>query len=201
MSEDDAKKTDELALSDAELEQIFEQLHGHSRIELNREAQRAMAALQMIDRIRDLESSKATVRNDFDTVTDEPSRKNIRIPDQIGRFELQEVLGQGGFGIVYRAHDPRLHREVALKIPRAEVLLTQDLRRRFVREGKAAAALSHPNIVPVFESGTEGSICYLASELVRGETLEAWKTRQEEIAIRDAITVAKVLSEAIAHSH
>src|SRR5262249_53483684 len=74
---------------------------------------------------------------------------------QLGRFELKRALGQGGFGTVYLAYDPVLDRSVALKVPK----FTPDQRlliERFLREGKSAANLHHPNIIAVFESGRAG---------------------------------------------
>src|SRR5262245_30797627 len=67
------------------------------------------------------------------------------LPAEIGRFEIERVLGQGGFGIVYLARDPMLQRKVALKVPRFHVLANEALRERFRREGRATAALDHPN--------------------------------------------------------
>src|SRR5262249_46498715 len=71
----------------------------------------------------------------------------------VGRFTLTRELGRGGFGAVYLAHDPSLRRDVALKVPHAPVLVTPELRARFRHEALAAAALDHPNVVPVYEVG------------------------------------------------
>src|SRR5262245_16482665 len=71
----------------------------------------------------------------------------------LGRFEILEKLGEGGCGIVFLANDPLLRRQVALKIPRPEALLTPTLRQRFLREAKTAAGLDHPNLVTVYETG------------------------------------------------
>ena len=79
-----------------------------------------------------------------------------------GRFQIVEPVGQGGFARVFRAYDPLLEREVALKIPRPQVLASKESQARFVREGKAAALLSHPSIVTVFEAGAIGPINYIA---------------------------------------
>ncbi len=76
----------------------------------------------------------------------------------IGRFQLRRELGRGAFGVVFLAYDPLLGREVALKVPRAEILVSPELRRRFRREGKAAAGLDHPNLVSVYEAGEAGPI-------------------------------------------
>ena len=69
---------------------------------------------------------------------------------KIGRFTILGELGHGGFGIVYLAHDPALGRQVALKLPRLETLISQELRRRFLAEARVAARLDHPNIVPIY---------------------------------------------------
>src|SRR5687768_1611229 len=81
-----------------------------------------------------------------------PGRGPAR-PETVGRFVVLDVLGEGGFGTVYRARDPQLDREVALKVPREGVLATADERQRFLREARAAANLNHPNICPVYEAG------------------------------------------------
>src|SRR5215216_1851710 len=82
---------------------------------------------------------------------------------RIGRFELRRQLGKGGCGIVFLAYDPKLEREVALKLPRPEMLLSPDARRRLVREALAAAEFDHPNLVPVYETGEIGPICFIAT--------------------------------------
>jgi hypothetical protein len=92
----------------------------------------------------------------------------------LGRFELGPELGRGGCGLVFLAHDPLLGREVALKVPRAEVLATPAWRGRFRREARAAAALDHPNVVPVYEAGEIGPVCYLVSAYCPGLSLAAW---------------------------
>src|SRR5262249_38602352 len=72
-------------------------------------------------------------------------------PARIGRFEVRRELGRGGCGVVFLAYDPRLGREVALKVPGVDALVTPELRERFHREARAAAGLDHPNVVPVYE--------------------------------------------------
>jgi hypothetical protein len=89
---------------------------------------------------------------------------------RIGRFELRAVLGQGTFGRVYRAYDPQLEREVALKVPRFGPDQPGQVE-RFLGEAKAAARLRHPNVVAVFESGRAGDEYYIASEFVEGRPL------------------------------
>jgi hypothetical protein len=86
----------------------------------------------------------------------------------LGRFEIRRELGRGAYGLVYLAYDPQLCREVALKIPRPEAIITPELRDRFKREAQVAAGLEHPNLVPVYEVGEVGPVCFIASAYCPG---------------------------------
>ncbi|HEX4069628.1 MAG TPA: protein kinase, partial [Planctomycetaceae bacterium] len=105
-----------------------------------------------------------------------PNGERVRV----GRFEIVRELGRGAFGIVFLASDPVLGREVALKLPRPEAVFTPGFRRRFVREAQAAAAVSHPNLVSVYEAGEWGPACYIATEYCAGQTLAAWLFHRAE---------------------
>jgi WD40 repeat protein/tRNA A-37 threonylcarbamoyl transferase component Bud32 len=94
-------------------------------------------------------------------------------PEQIGRYAILAVLGQGASGTVYRAYDPNFDREVALKVLRGDRTDGVEYAERFAREARIAAQLRHPHIVPVHEAGEHGGHCYLDMELVDGQTLEA----------------------------
>jgi WD40 repeat protein len=119
-----------------------------------------------------------------------------------GRFQINRELGRGAYGVVFLAYDPSLGREVALKVPRPEALVSPELRARFRQEARAAAGLDHPNLVPVYEVGEEGPICYIASGYCPGITLSAWlKQRTEPVPYRQAAQVMATLAEAVAHAH
>jgi serine/threonine-protein kinase len=121
---------------------------------------------------------------------------------RVGRFALRRELGRGGYGIVYLAYDPLLGREVALKIPRPEALVSPDLRQRFLREGQAAAGLDHPNVVPVYEVGEAGPLGYIASAYCPGSTLAAWlKQQTEPVPPRIAAQLVATLADAVQHAH
>ena len=121
---------------------------------------------------------------------------------ELGRFVIRRELGRGSFGIVYLAYDARLRREVALKVPRAEVFLTPELRARFRHEAMAAAGLDHPNIVPVYEAGEEGPVCFIASAYCPGITLAAWlRQRQRPVPYRTAASLVATLADAVEHAH
>src|SRR5262249_2759314 len=105
-------------------------------------------------------------------------------------------------GFVFLAFDPVLRREVALKVPRLGALLTEELRRRFVREARLAAGLEHPNLITVYEAGEEGSFCYIASAYCPGPTLRRWLAdREEPVPPRTAAQVTAALADALAHVH
>ena len=118
---------------------------------------------------------------------------------KLGRFNVRKILGRGGFGVVYLAHDPVLNRLVALKIPRFPANATQRVR-RFQGEAKAAARLRHPHIVAVYDSGQEGGKYFIASEYVDGTTLGQ--------VIKDGVPTfeksagwVRLLAEAFAYAH
>lgn len=120
----------------------------------------------------------------------------------IGRFRILEELGMGGFGIVYRAWDPRTDREVALKIPRLETLASVELEQRFAQEARAAAKLDHPNIVTVLEAGSVGMLPYIATTYHSGITLATWlRENHKPIAAKTAAAFARQLALGMAHAH
>ena len=119
-----------------------------------------------------------------------------------GRFQIVRELGRGGFGVVFLAVDPKLGRPVALKVPHPGVLIDSEARRRFVREARALASLDHPNIVPLYEAGEVGPVCYLASAYCEGSTLAAWLLdRREPVPERLAVQILAPLADAMRHAH
>src|SRR5512143_8073 len=92
---------------------------------------------------------------------------------QVGRYQVVALLGKGGMGEVYRARDPRVGRDVALKIIRGDFGRDPGRVRRFEIEARAAGALEHPNVVVLHDFGDEGGAPYLVTELLQGQTLRA----------------------------
>ncbi|MBA3503983.1 MAG: serine/threonine protein kinase [Deltaproteobacteria bacterium] len=95
---------------------------------------------------------------------------------QLGRFTLRRVLGEGGMGVVWAAHDPDLDREIAIKLLRHHAQASPALRKRLLREARAMARLKHPNVITVYEVGSSGDTDFIAMELVEGKTLDDWLT-------------------------
>src|SRR5262249_13062429 len=93
-------------------------------------------------------------------------------PERLGGYRILGVLGEGGMGIVYRAEDEALGRQVALKVLRPEVAADPLARQRFLREARAAAALNHDHILTIYQVGEDRGLPFIAMPLLRGETLE-----------------------------
>jgi Tol biopolymer transport system component len=124
------------------------------------------------------------------------------VGDRLGRFELLGLLGAGGMGEVYRAHDPQLQRQVAIKVLPAEFTADVTRQRRFEQEARAAAGLNHPNILGVYDVGVEGALTYIVAELLEGETLSdriAGRPLPPRKAVEYALQTASGL--AAAHDH
>src|SRR3970282_2480469 len=106
--------------------------------------------------------------------------------ETIGRYEILEELGHGAMGTVYRAKDPAMDRIVALKTIRSEVLAGQqggEFRERFYREARAAGALAHPGMIPVFDVGEHDGLPFLVMEFIQGQTLADAAKDGERLAL------------------
>ncbi len=118
------------------------------------------------------------------------------------RYVVQERVGAGGMATVYRGLDTFLHRQVALKILRPQFADDQDFVRRFRREARAAASLSHPNIVAVYDVGQEGSdLYYIVQEFINGRTLKERIVEEGSLDPRRALVILRQVLEALGHAH
>ena len=117
----------------------------------------------------------------------------------LGHFELQQRLGQGAFGEVWKARDTELDRIVAIKIPRKENLTEADSE-KFLREARAAAQVRHPNIVSVHEVGREDGRIYIASDFIDGASLDQW-IQVHPLTVRESVEMCAKIAEALHHAH
>ena len=119
----------------------------------------------------------------------------------IGRYRIVSRIGQGGMGVVFEAFDEKLHRRVALKLLGDDVARDADRRRRFLREARVAAGLSHPSIAAVYDAGetADGDI-YIAMELVAGASLRE-RIARGPLDVADALAIAKDLARALVKAH
>lgn len=149
-------------------------------------------------------AQETPVAKALDTAADQSTPaawvRDAALLSRIGRFEVRKKLGQGGFGTVYRAFDPQLERDVAVKVPKTELLASPKSVERFLREAKAAARLNHPHIVPVYDAGRDGELNYIASAFIDGQPLAAMI---EPLAgdFRRIATLIRQLAEALDYAH
>ncbi len=119
---------------------------------------------------------------------------------KLGRFDLLEEVGRGGFGTVYKAWDPELARTVAVKVPRAARLVSKEDLDRFFREARLAAQLQHPAIVPIFEVGHHDGVTFLVCEFVEGTTLSEFMTARRP-EMRQAAELTASIADALQYAH
>src|SRR5688572_33179179 len=128
-----------------------------------------------------------------------------RMMEQIGRYRIIGELGRGAMGVVYRAQDPSIGRTVAIKTIRlAEVTDTKErerLRERLFREAQSAGALSHPNIVTVYDVAEENGLAYIAMEYVKGQTLERLLGSGDVLDGSRLLQILRHTAEALDYAH
>ena len=118
---------------------------------------------------------------------------------QIAHFRVQELLGTGSTGVVYRAIDTRLDRNVVLKVLRPS--LGEQARTRFVAEAKATAAIEHPNVVTIYEVGSDGPLSYIAMQWIPGQTLEQKLATEETLPLEETKRLVSQLAGGLAAAH
>src|SRR5689334_17059805 len=122
------------------------------------------------------------------------------IREPISHYRILHKLGAGGMGEVYLAEDVKLRRKVALKLLAADLVQNEDRLRRFEQEAQIASALSHPNILVIYEIGSEDGHHFIATEYIEGETLRA-AMAHTKMSSRDALDIAIQVAGALDAAH
>lgn len=117
------------------------------------------------------------------------------------RYRIEERIGGGGMSVVFRATDLQLGRDVAVKVMRNHLAADEDFVRRFWREAQNAAALSHPNLVKIYDVGRDGENCFIVMELITGRTLKQMIQEQGPLPIDQASKIAMQILDALGHAH
>ena len=125
--------------------------------------------------------------------------------DKIGKYEIISILGKGAMGIVYKAKDPDIDRDVAIKTIRFDLISEkaekEDMMKRFMREAQAAGKLQHPHIITVYDVGREEDLTYIVMQYIEGESLQSKIATHEEYSIGNIITMMNNLCSALDYAH
>src|SRR5262245_58236708 len=130
------------------------------------------------------------------TTTSDP-----RIGSELAGYRIDALLGRGGMGVVYRAHDLALERPVALKILAPELAADDRFRERFLRESRLAASLDHPSIVPVYDAGEYSGELYIAMRFVEGSDLRALLHEEGALEPSRALRIVEQVADALDVAH
>lgn len=130
-----------------------------------------------------------------------PAPSSGELPTSFGQYQVVSVLGQGGFGVVYRGHDPDLDRDVAIKVPRRERVSSPNDVQAFLAEARVLASLKHPGVVPVYYFGRDGDgQCYVVSQFMSGGDL-ATLMKHKRFSHGEAAEMVARIAEALGHAH
>lgn len=159
---------------------------------------RVEALLESLEEAGDF-IEQAPLAGAISSVVEESSEKVVDgslIGRRVGHYHIQSLLGAGGMGEVYLAHDAMLDRRIAIKILPAQFTRVESQVQRFEREARAASALNHPNIITIHEVGRDGEVHFIATEFVAGTTLRE-KIAHGEMSLREAVGIAIQIADAL----
>src|SRR5512143_1367851 len=124
-----------------------------------------------------------------------------QMPQTLDRYTIRAELGRGGFATVYRAFDPSLEREVALKVLHPQLTTDRTFAQRFRREARALAGMRHPNIITVHEVGEADGRLYIAMELANGPSLAQTLADHGRLAWQETLAIIKPVCDALDYAH
>ncbi len=121
--------------------------------------------------------------------------------DQLDQFNIRQLIGKGGFGVVYLAYDQTLHRDVALKVPHSATVDGSKYASMYLDEARAIAALDHPNIVPAYYAGsTQKFACYIVTKYIPGQHLGKW-IQASSVSFNEIAKIVALIADALAYAH
>ncbi|MDA7978871.1 MAG: protein kinase [Pirellulales bacterium] len=132
--------------------------------------------------------------------TSEDASDSLAIPEKIGRYAVESVLGEGAFGAVYLARDPDLDRQVAIKVPHTDRLSDEESVELFMREARMAAQLRHPSAVRVFDIERQDKLCFIVMEYIEGSTLRTL-SRQRSMTLTEIARTISAVGDALHEAH
>ncbi|MEQ1826194.1 MAG: serine/threonine-protein kinase [Pirellula sp.] len=142
-------------------------------------------------------------RIELETVTlsflDSP--RHPELLGRLGRYDIERVIGTGGMGVVLKAHDTELHRVVAVKVLAAHLANNASARKRFAREAQAAAAVIHPNVIPIYNVESEGKVPFLVMQCVNGQSLQSKVDRHGPMPLAESLRIAMQTASGLAAAH
>jgi predicted Ser/Thr protein kinase len=135
------------------------------------------------------------------TTPESPGDKPVTEATRLGRYRVERVLGRGGFGVVYLAHDDQLHRQVAIKVPHRERISSPQDAEAYLAEARILASLDHPHVVPVYDVGsTEDSLPFVVSKFIEGSDLRQ-KFKEARPSVHESAALVATVAEALHHAH
>ena len=166
------------------------------RPELLSELERRIVVLEQMDAL-----NKPLRTVDESTRVSTPSIFAEQKPQHIGRFAVERILGQGGFGTVYLARDDQLQRLVAIKMPHRYLVSRPEDAQAYLTEARTVAALDHPNVVPVYDVGSnEQYPVFIVSKYIEGTTL-AQRIKDARPSLKEMVELVAIVAEALHHAH
>jgi serine/threonine protein kinase len=157
-----------------------------------------------------LQETVAFGQESTDAVSATPNREELdflappKQADEIGRlgnYRVLEVLGIGGMGVVFRAEDLQLKRQVALKVMKPEVAANHDAKQRFLTEAQATAAIEHDHIVTIHQVGEDAGVPFIAMRYLKGESLQSRLKREKKLPPEDVVRIGRQIASGLAAAH
>lgn len=127
-------------------------------------------------------------------------RQEPDVGEHLGRYKIIEQVGRGGFGLVFRARDDELSRDVAIKVPYRDRVATREDEEQFLAEARTIAGLDHPSVVPVYDLGTDNGVCYVVTKFVDGSELTP-QIRANACSVQEIVEIVSSVADALHHAH